>query len=1226
MATISNLWPIQQDKAIVITNIINDPALTDTVTRIEGKGFGSAAGTVELLTKVGETYSLFLDITSNITYWSDTELAFTTNLDMLGVTYVRVTNTTLNVATDPFKLIVNISSKYKPMIFEITPAIHGILPFTLEIKGENLLPINKVFIGDQQVTVKNVWCTNTNAAGHALAPVTVLAVIPDNVVTGIVRVDCEFGIAVGPVLKIEAPSITAVSPASFKWLPSQNTPYTFIVDGKWFANSNTEWTFNGNRVTVTAGSVKNRVALSVAPGFVIPNYDNIISYKHGNQTASITVRCNPAEVTEVLVPTLHHVPEASYNETIDIKGQFTKVYGCSLFFDETLIAPTSWDESMTAEGMDTISVHINSNIMPGWVQLRWEQEGIQQFSNIKELKFKTPKITAISTDTGVGGDVIVLTTENAYDRKNKSAVMMGNTACPIVSWTNESVTFKIPLDAATGNVYLDTPYGRSNSYKLTVESTYLITPRITDISPKTGTLPLEVAINGEYFSSNTGEAFLGDVRLTVTKWTDKQVVVIIPSGSTTANVRLKNRDWELSGPVFTVPEVTAADTTYRKYAFNPYIANTDSQMYFSGDTITLKGVNFKKGMTAQLDYNDPVELTYISNTEATFVLPDTATSGYLKVLTSEGLSSNSKLIKIKPGLPSITSFMPKKPTVGKYLTILGSNFGTKSALATFKVRFGPGPYSTVPDSDIKLWSDTEIKIFLSPTLEYSTGNLQVISEGYSSNAVAISVEGNTDAPTSNMSLAYISQGHGLKSNSGIQFTSITQLQPGCPKVVNLDAALWDGKSWNDIKAFIEDTISGANRAAITISGVKPDLLGNIILRGINGIVVLGNQTESGMQILIKPLEMETLMVSLDNSTIATSFCDSFGVCRGSSKTSQASSDNSSKQIVSQVIKGPGIKITRYTSTGELYVNGMNISKERLVISPDFGLNSDQVLPGNHTHGDAAIARFSVSSPETSFYESPENRDVIVFGTSSIAYNAPAPVTESINPDGPAIYMTYPKKAPAGCTVGVIGHNFTPDCKINIGGVDLDTEFVTANELRFVVPEVLLRSNLAVNLDGVLSNKVTFIQSKVWTDPAIVSKTTPIKALHLKEIRDRLIQKLSAFGLVLPTRAEAVSGGYIAGMDFYALRHAINRYQFEQTIWTDEQLTSQTYVQAIHILELRWAVNDLIFDPVYSIAVDSGWNNLRQKCDAIYRDFVYNYPSIPGYEAFLDSIKDGYVAE
>jgi len=180
---------------------------------------------------------------------------------------------------------------------------------------------------------------------------------------------------------------------------------------------------------------------------------------------------------------------------------------------------------------------------------------------------------------------------------------------------------------------------------------------------------------------------------TLTSWSDTQIVLDVPAGTTTGNVTV-TRD----------PAAGGGTSNPETLTIEPDITSINPTTASIGDALTINGTGFEdaRGVNGKVTFagsGDTTTVTSWSATQIVLNVPAGTTTGNVTVTTNALLTSDAATLTIKP---AITNFSTTSPAIGEELTITGTNFG--AVIGAGKVTFtGSGDTTTVTS-----WSDTQI--------------------------------------------------------------------------------------------------------------------------------------------------------------------------------------------------------------------------------------------------------------------------------------------------------------------------------------------------------------------------------------------------------------------------------------------------------------------------------------------------------------------------------------
>ncbi len=163
-----------------------------------------------------------------------------------------------------------------------------------------------------------------------------------------------------------------------------------------------------------------------------------------------------------------------------------------------------------------------------------------------------PVISSLSPAWGpIGGTVVVNGTGFGATPGNGAVYINGAYAqFGEGTWTNTQISVVVPSSATTGPLTVTTAGLTSNGVQFTVEGSLAV----TGISPNAGPIGSSVTISGTGFgpSQGTSTVTMNAVALTVSSWSDTQIVAAIPTGTITGAITVNEESLSASGPTFTI--------------------------------------------------------------------------------------------------------------------------------------------------------------------------------------------------------------------------------------------------------------------------------------------------------------------------------------------------------------------------------------------------------------------------------------------------------------------------------------------------------------------------------------------------------------------------------------------------------------------------------------------------------------------------------------------------
>ena len=293
------------------------------------------------------------------------------------------------------------------------------------------------------------------------------------------------------------------------------------------------------------------------------------------------------------------------------------------------------------------------------------------------------------------------------------------------SWSSSNTSIST-IDASgmattiqAGSTTIGATFGTvSGSTTLTVVAA---APRITSLTPNTGTVGTAVTISGTNFGATQGTSTVtfNGTAATATSWSATSIGVTVPLGATTGNAVVTVAGQASNGVSFTVIVLPP-----------PSITSLAPNTGAPGTAVTINGANFgaTQGSSTVTFNGVTATATSWSATSIGVTVPSGATSGNV-VVTVAGQASNGVSFTAIVPPPSITSLTPNTGAVGTPVTISGANFG--AAQGTNTVTFN-GITATATS-----WSATSIAVTVPSGA--TTGNVVVTAGGQASNSLTFTV-------------------------------------------------------------------------------------------------------------------------------------------------------------------------------------------------------------------------------------------------------------------------------------------------------------------------------------------------------------------------------------------------------------------------------------------------------------------------------------------------------
>ncbi|MDO7873376.1 M4 family metallopeptidase [Hymenobacter sp. ASUV-10] len=292
-----------------------------------------------------------------------------------------------------------------------------------------------------------------------------------------------------------------------------------------------------------------------------------------------------------------------------------------------------------------------------------------------------PTISSYAPAAGqrTGATVVITGTNLAAT----SAVTIGGVGASFVINSPTQLTLTVPATAPGGPLRVLTPGGAA-------AAPFAVLPYLSGFAPASGAVGAVVTLAGTSLANVLSVKF-GAQYATFTNNTATSLTATVPVGAVTAPI--------------TVRTAVATATSLTDFVVNPSL--TISSFAPAGGAVgarvTVRGAGFT-GATAFTFNGVAAAFTVASDTEIWATVPAGASTGRLRVTAPLGPgTSGSDFVVFVPGAPLISSFVPAYGTVGRVVTLTGSNFTGSTEVrfngvpaVSFSVASGSSLTATVP--------------------------------------------------------------------------------------------------------------------------------------------------------------------------------------------------------------------------------------------------------------------------------------------------------------------------------------------------------------------------------------------------------------------------------------------------------------------------------------------------------------------------------------------------
>ena len=434
-----------------------------------------------------------------------------------------------------------------------------------------------------------------------------------------------------------SPTVAAptFSPSAGTYTSTQSVTISTTTSG-----ASIRYTTNGSTPSSTVGTVYSG-AITVSATATI----NAIAYATGMADSAVATAAYsivpPPSITNV-TPT-----SGSAGAQVTVTGSnFGPTAGSGgVWIGSTFGVVLSWTDTQ-------IVASVASNSTTGTVQVRQSAA----WSNSVPFTVPVAAITSVSPTNGVPGTVVTITGSRFGSTQGSGQVWLGTANGIVQSWSDTQVVAVIAGGSVSGKAQVLQGGVWSNPVAFAVS-----TPRISGISPSSGSPGTSVTISGTGFgaSQGTGTVLLGSTAGQVTTWSDTQIVASVVAGSVTGVARVQQGAILSNSPGFTVPS-TGPSMALVPAMLNLEIGETHTIQArgSSGQSITGLTWNSSDSNIVSLSSTDPPILAAVAAgrvtiTAGTASADVTVSSTALPVGTAIW-SSPGSFSRVIPAVPSAT--------------------------------------------------------------------------------------------------------------------------------------------------------------------------------------------------------------------------------------------------------------------------------------------------------------------------------------------------------------------------------------------------------------------------------------------------------------------------------------------------------------------------------------------------------------------------------------------
>ena len=187
-----------------------------------------------------------------------------------------------------------------------------------------------------------------------------------------------------------------------------------------------------------------------------------------------------------------------------------------------------------------------------------------------------PEIKTLDPTSGPPGSEVAIEGGSFGATQGTGVVFFDNEEAEVVSWSDTSITVKVPddLTAAKYGIKVETGEGASNTVEFEVTKVDENAPKISSLSPESGGPGTEVKIEGNKFgdTQGSGKVLFGPGTADVVSWSDTSITFKVPADATpnTYGVTVETAAGKSGEAIFTIG---GEDLSAQKAAIISYLQN-----------------------------------------------------------------------------------------------------------------------------------------------------------------------------------------------------------------------------------------------------------------------------------------------------------------------------------------------------------------------------------------------------------------------------------------------------------------------------------------------------------------------------------------------------------------------------------------------------------------------------------------------------------------------------
>jgi sugar lactone lactonase YvrE len=317
-------------------------------------------------------------------------------------------------------------------------------------------------------------------------------------------------------------------------------------------------TFNGVIATTTSWSESQIIATVPASASTGPLVVMVGSQTSNGVLFTVPLYINTISPTSGSIGTIVTVTGSGFGSS---QGSST------LTFNGTSSIPTSWANAK-------IVVPLPSGATTGLVVVTVNG---QPSNGITFTVILPPSISGLSPLSDPPDSLVTISGSNFRTTQQDSVVTFNSLVAAVVSWSETVIVARVPLNATTGPVVVTVGGLASNGL------TFTVVPKITTLTPVSGTAGTSVTIAGSGFGATQGTStvtFNGETAATST-WSKTSLVATVPPAATSGPVVVTVAGNASNGIYFSIPS-----------SLSPVINSLSPQTGLIGTVVTITGSRF----------------------------------------------------------------------------------------------------------------------------------------------------------------------------------------------------------------------------------------------------------------------------------------------------------------------------------------------------------------------------------------------------------------------------------------------------------------------------------------------------------------------------------------------------------------------------------------------------------------------------------------------------------